>query len=30
VREIGTHMYQPGRICETMLGDYMREVGATT
>ncbi|MGQ0671363.1 MAG: branched-chain amino acid aminotransferase [Hyphomicrobium sp.] len=26
VREIGPHHYQPGRICETLLGDYMAEV----
>jgi len=23
VREIGPHHFQPGRICETLLGDYM-------
>jgi branched-chain amino acid aminotransferase len=26
VREIGEHQYQPGRICETLLDDYMAEV----
>jgi branched-chain amino acid aminotransferase len=26
VREIGEHHYQPGRICETLLTDYMAEV----
>ncbi len=26
VREIGEHNYQPGRICETLLNDYMAEV----
>jgi branched-chain amino acid aminotransferase len=26
VREIGEHHYQPGRICETLLNDYMAEV----
>jgi branched-chain amino acid aminotransferase len=26
VREIGEHNYQPGRICETLLDDYMAEV----
>jgi branched-chain amino acid aminotransferase len=26
VREIGEHQYQPGRICETLLNDYMAAV----
>jgi branched-chain amino acid aminotransferase len=26
VREIGEHHYQPGRICEALLDDYMAEV----
>jgi branched-chain amino acid aminotransferase len=26
VREIGPHNFQPGRICETLLNDYMAEV----
>lgn len=26
VREIGPHTYQPGRMCETLLNDYMAEV----
>lgn len=26
VREIGEHHFQPGRICETLLNDYMAEV----
>ena len=26
VREIGEHNYQPGRICETLLNDYMAAV----
>jgi branched-chain amino acid aminotransferase len=26
VREIGEHRYQPGRICETLLADYLAEV----
>ena len=26
VSEIGANHYQPGRICETLLGDYMAEV----
>jgi branched-chain amino acid aminotransferase len=26
VREIGTHLYQPGRVCETLLTDYMAAV----
>jgi branched-chain amino acid aminotransferase len=26
VREIGTHMYQPGRVCETLMTDYMAAV----
>ncbi|MGH6814850.1 MAG: branched-chain amino acid aminotransferase [Hyphomicrobiaceae bacterium] len=28
VREIGPHHYQPGRVCETLLTDYMAAVGA--
>ena len=28
VREIGPHHYQPGRVCEALLTDYMAEVGA--
>jgi len=28
VREIGEHNYQPGRISETLLTDYMAKVGA--
>jgi branched-chain amino acid aminotransferase len=26
VREIGPYQYQPGRVCETLLNDYMAEV----
>ena len=26
VREIGPHLYQPGRVCETLLTDYMAAV----
>lgn len=26
VREIGPHNFQPGRVCETLLNDYMAEV----
>lgn len=29
VREIGSHHFQPGRVCETLLTDYMKAVGAT-
>ncbi|HXF53688.1 MAG TPA: branched-chain amino acid aminotransferase [Hyphomicrobiaceae bacterium] len=29
VREIGEHQFQPGRICETLLNDYLAEVQPT-
>jgi branched-chain amino acid aminotransferase len=30
VREIGAHQFQPGRVCETLLNDYMAEVQPKT
>jgi branched-chain amino acid aminotransferase len=30
VREIGQQHFQPGRVCEALLTDYMKAVGATS